>query len=108
MSLIKADHLFVRDQIREELDSKLDHIVEVVLSAEFNYEDITANPFRDFCVRESLRFSVEITWDEFQYILENVQVACAIQDLVQQGKVVKEDGVYRLVKDAKDHHCGGC
>ena len=98
----------MRDAIIEELDAKLPDLVEVILGSDLDYSDQMQNPFHGFCFQEAMLFAGEVTRDEFRYIIENIQVACAVQDLVNQGKVVKEDGVYRSVDDGQDHHCSDC
>lgn len=99
MSLIDAGELFVRDTIALELNEKLQLLAQSVLSSDLDYDFSGDLRFFTFCKDQASLFSEEVTLDEFVYIMENIQVASAVEDLVRQGKVVKVDGVYKMVEE---------
>lgn len=88
------DEFFIRDCVRDEFNTKSKKMIQSVLSNGWNYADCNSSPFYDFCSYQSQLFENEVTENEFQYILYNVQIGCGLEELNKEGRIQKLGDTY--------------
>lgn len=92
-----SEDYFVREEIQSELNDKIDDISKDLIEKNIDFEDAES--------MSEVLFShlncEDITHDELDYIICNVQSFTTLQYLINDGKVERcPDGKFRSVKGA--------
>lgn len=89
---------FIRDKIANEIDEKYFELADLILSKEINYESEIEKVIE--CVDQLFDINTsEWSGDEFDYVVQNAIIACAIKELINEGKVTEITKGHLLWKD---------
>lgn len=98
-SNIGGDDWFVREHVKEELNDKILEIANFIVQNNIEYEDYDG---MIDVLMTYLNNVEDLTHDELEYVIENIQVSTALQELYEDGFIeMTDDGKYKTREHKK-------